>query len=152
MSKRPFVIFGLLAAICLLAIPIIALGKEGGDGAGTVQVAEEDRDAQELFATNCGSCHALDAGGTDGVVGPDLDETLVPSAVNSAEQFEGNSTRVMRAVICGLDGRMPRGILEPAEAAEVSKFVAAYAGQVGAGPVVEPSTAEDPAVPTDCDA
>ncbi|MDX6588451.1 MAG: hypothetical protein QOI31_2924 [Solirubrobacterales bacterium] len=152
MSKRPFVIFGFLAAICLLAIPIIALGKEGGDGAGTVQVAEEDREAQAVFATNCGSCHTLAAGGTDGVVGPDLDETLVPSAVNSAEQFDGNSTRVMRAVVCGLDGRMPRGILEPAEAAEVSKFVAAYAGQVGAGPVVDPSTAEDPAPPSDCDA
>jgi mono/diheme cytochrome c family protein len=152
MSKRPFVIFGLLAAICLLAIPIIALGKEGGDGAGTVQVAEEDREAQAVFATNCGSCHTLAAGGTDGVVGPDLDETLVPSAVNSAEQFDGNSTRVMRAVVCGLDGRMPRGILEPAEAAEVSKFVAAYAGQVGTGPVVEPTTAEDPEPPSDCDA
>ena len=47
---------------------------------------------------------------------------------------------------------MPRGILEPAEAAEVSKFVAAYAGQVGTGPVVEPTTAEDPVPPTDCDA
>jgi mono/diheme cytochrome c family protein len=152
MSKRPFVIFGVLAAICLLAIPLIALGKEGGDSAGTVQVASEDREAQQVFATNCGTCHTLAAGGTDGVVGPDLDETLVPSAVNSAEQFEGNSTRVMRAVICGLDGRMPRGILEPAEAAEVSKFVAAYAGQVGSGPVVEPSTAEDPAPPTDCEA
>ncbi len=151
MSKRPFVIFGLFAAICLLAIPIIALGKEGGDGAGTVQVASADQDAQKLFDTNCGACHTLAAAGTDGVVGPNLDELLVPTAVNSAEQVEGNSTRVMRAVICGLQGRMPRGILEPAEAAEVSKFVAAYAGQVGAGPVVDPSTVEDPAAPTDCD-
>ena len=151
MSKRPFVIFGLLAAICLLAIPIIALGKEGGDGAGTVEVAPEDREAQEVFATNCGACHTLAAGGTDGVVGPNLDELLIPSAVNSSEQFEGNSTRVMRAIVCGLEGRMPRGILEPAEAAEVSNFVAAYAGQVGAGPVVDPSTAEAPPTPTDCD-
>jgi mono/diheme cytochrome c family protein len=105
-----------------------------------------------MFDTNCGACHTLAAGGTDGVVGPNLDEILVPSAVNSAQQFEGNSTRVMRAVVCGLDGRMPRGILEEAEAAEVSKFVAAYAGQVGAGPVVDPSEAEDPKAPTDCDA
>lgn len=151
MSKRPFVIFGIFAAICLLAIPIIALGKEGGEGAGTVEVAARDRDAQELFATNCGTCHTLAAGGTDGVVGPNLDELLVPSAVNSAEQFDGNATRVMRAVTCGLAGRMPRGILEEAEAQEVSKFVAAYAGQVGAGPVADTSTAKNPPAPTDCD-
>ncbi len=152
MSKRPFVIFGIFAAICLLAIPIIALGKEGDEGAGSVQVAEQDRDGQELFATNCGACHTLAAGGTDGVVGPDLDEILVPTAVNSDQQFEGNTTRVMRAVICGVGGRMPRGILEPAEAQEVAKFVAAYAGQVGAGPVVDTASAQDVPVPTDCDA
>ena len=29
MSKRPFVLFGLFAAICIVAIPWIALGKEG---------------------------------------------------------------------------------------------------------------------------
>lgn len=151
MSKRPFVIFGLFAAICLLAIPIIALGKEGGEGAGTVQVASEDREAQDVFATNCGTCHTLAAAGTDGVVGPNLDEILVPTAVNSAEQADGNASRVMRAVICGLEGRMPRGILEPAESAEVSKFVAAYAGQVGTGPVVDTADIEDPPPPTDCD-
>ena len=65
MSKRPFVIFGLLAAICVLAIPIIALGKEGGDDAGTVQVAEEDRDAQALFApTAAAATHSPQAAPT----------------------------------------------------------------------------------------
>jgi mono/diheme cytochrome c family protein len=152
MSKRPFVIFGIFAAICLLAIPLIALGKEGDDSAGTVKVASRDREAQQIFATNCGTCHTLAAGGTDGVVGPNLDELLVPSAVNSAQSFEGNATRVMQAVTCGIGGRMPRGILEPAEAQEVAKFVAAYAGQVGAGPVVDTSTAKDPPIPAaqDC--
>jgi mono/diheme cytochrome c family protein len=147
MSKRPFVIFGIFAAICVLLIPIVALGKEGDEDAGTVEVASRDRDAQALFATNCGTCHTLAAGGTDGVVGPNLDELLVPSAVNSSASFDGNAARVMNAVTCGIGGRMPRGILEPAEAQEVAKFVAAYAGQVGAGPVVDTSTAKDPPVP-----
>jgi mono/diheme cytochrome c family protein len=144
------VIFGIFAAICVLAIPIIALGKEGDEDAGTVEVAAKDREAQQIFATNCGTCHTLAAGGTDGVVGPNLDETLVPGAVNSAQTFDGNATRVMKAVHCGLAGRMPRGILETAEAQEVSKFVAAYAGQIGAGPVVDTETAADPEVPA-CD-
>jgi mono/diheme cytochrome c family protein len=152
MNKTPFILFGIFAAICVLVIPIVALGKEGGEDAATVKVASQDRDAQELFATNCGTCHTLAAGGTDGVVGPNLDMLLVPSAVNSDQQFDGISTRVMRAVTCGLAGRMPRGILEPAEAQEVAKFVAAYASQIGAGPTVDTATAKNPPVPTDCDA
>jgi mono/diheme cytochrome c family protein len=113
-----------------------------------VQVAAQDRDAQELFATNCGTCHTLAAGGTDGVVGPNLDQLIVPSGVNSATSFDGYASQVMSAVTCGIGGRMPRGILEPAEAQEVSKFVAAYAGQIGAGPTVDTSTAKSPQVPT----
>ncbi len=150
MNKTPFIVFGIFAAICVLVIPIVALGKEGDENAGTVKVASRDREAQQLFATNCGTCHTLAAGGTDGVVGPNLDILLVPSAVNSDQQFDGISTRVMRAVSCGLNGRMPRGILEPAEAQEVAKFVAAYASQVGEGPTVDTSTAKSPPVPTDC--
>jgi mono/diheme cytochrome c family protein len=150
-NKTPFIVFGIFAAICVLVIPIVALGKEGDEDAGTVKVAARDRAAQELFKTNCGTCHTLAAGGTDGVVGPNLDMLLVPSAVNSDQQFDGISTRVMRAVTCGLAGRMPRGILEPAEAQEVSKFVAAYASQIGEGPTVDTATAKNPPVPTDCD-
>lgn len=143
-------IFGIVAVICILVIPFVALGKEGDEDAGTVKVAAQDRDGQSLFATNCGTCHTLAAGGTDGVVGPNLDELLVPSAINSAQSFDGNAARVMNAVTCGIQGRMPRGILEPAEAQEVAKFVAAYAGQVGEGPVVDTATAKSPDPPKTC--
>jgi hypothetical protein len=37
---------------------------------------------------------------------------------------------------------MPRGILEEGEARDVAQFVAAYAGQIGKGPVVD--TADTP--------
>ena len=40
-----------------------------------------------MFATNCGTCHTLAAAGTDGVVGPDLDELLVPSGTNTPSSF-----------------------------------------------------------------
>jgi mono/diheme cytochrome c family protein len=143
-SKRPFILFGLFAAICLLVIPFIALGKEGDENAGTVEVEAHDRDAQELFANNCGTCHRLAAAGTDGVVGPDLDDLLVPSGTNTAELYEGNASRVLQAVQCGLEGRMPSGILEEEEAREVAQFVAAYAGQIGKGPVVDTETTPPP--------
>jgi mono/diheme cytochrome c family protein len=142
MSKRPFIVFGLFAALCVLVIPIWALGREGDSSSGAVQVASADQEAKEMFQTNCGTCHTLAAAGTDGVVGPDLDQLLVPSGTNSAELYDGNSTRVLRAIQCGLEGRMPKGILEEEEAKEVAQFVAAYAGQIGKGPVVE--TAEAP--------
>lgn len=149
MSKRPFILFGLFAALCVLVIPFIALGKEGDEDAGTVQVASQDRESQDLFANNCGTCHTLAAAGTDGVVGPNLDNLLVPSGTNTAELYEGNASRVLRAVQCGISGRMPKAILEEEEAQDVAQFVAAYAGQIGKGPVVDTDDAPLPE-PTPC--
>ena len=144
MSKRPFVLFGIVAALCILVIPFIALGKEGDQGASVVQVAAQDEDAKALFADNCGACHTLAAAGTDGVVGPDLDDLLVTSGSNSAEQYDGIYTRVISAISCGLGGRMPKGILLGEEAKDVASFVGAYAGQIGKGPTLDTATAERP--------
>jgi mono/diheme cytochrome c family protein len=144
MSKRPFVIFGIFAAICVIVIPYFAFAKEGDEQAATVEVADTDSDAKELFASTCGYCHTLAAAGGDGVVGPNLDETLAPTGINSAEQFEGNYSRVLQAVNCGVSGRMPKSILIGQEAEDVSAFVAAYAGQIGKGPTVPLETADRP--------
>jgi mono/diheme cytochrome c family protein len=147
MSKAPFIVFGLFAALCVLVIPILALGKEGGEQAGIVEVADRDRDSKQLFATNCGPCHTLAAAGTDGIVGPDLDDLLVTSGVNSAETYEASYPRVLQAITCGVPpggGRMPPNILLGDDATEVAAFVAAYAGQIGSGPVVDTATASKP--------
>ncbi len=139
MSKRPFILFGLFAAICLLVIPFIALGKEGDEDAGTVQVASQDRRAQDIFATNCGTCtHSPRRHRRR--VGPDLDDLLVPSGTNTAELYDGNAARVLHAVQCGISGRMPNGILEEQEAQQVAQFVAAYAGQIGKARSSTPTT------------
>jgi mono/diheme cytochrome c family protein len=150
MSKRSVVLFGIFAAICIVAIPWIALGKEGDQDAATVKVASRDEEGKELFANNCGTCHTLAAAGSDGVVGPDLDERFAPSGTNSAQSYEGNAATVMLAVTCGIQGRMPQGILEEEEAKQVAQFVAAYAGQIGKGPVVDTSTAKPPEPPQTC--
>jgi mono/diheme cytochrome c family protein len=149
MTKRPFVLFGLLAAICLIALPIIALGKEGDEEAATVQVAAQDKEGKDLFQNNCGACHTLAAAGADGVVGPNLDELLPSQGINSEEQYDGIYGRVLHAVSCGISGRMPKGILLGEEAKTVATFVASYAGQIGAGPTIDTSTAKQPE-PTDC--
>ena len=136
MSKRPFVVFGIFAADLRRRDPLDRPRQEGRSGRrdGQGRLARTSR-PQGLFATNCGPCHTLAAAGTDGVVGPNLDQLLVPSGTNSAESYQANAGRVMHAVICGVEGRMPKGILEEEEAKQVATFVAAYAGQIGKGPV-----------------
>lgn len=141
MSKSRFIWFGIFAAICLVALPFIALGKEGDESAATVEVAQRDQESKLTFVNNCGPCHTLAAAGTDGVVGPDLDQLLVPSGTNSPEQYEGIYARVLQAVTCGLGGRMPAEIVRGEDAEDVASFVAAYAGQIDRGPTVDTATA-----------
>lgn len=148
MSKRPFLIFGAFVAV-VAVIGYMAFAKEGSDEAVAVPVEPADRAAMEIFATNCGACHTLAAAGTDGVVGPNLDQILPtqvappagsPEEVAKANEqaYEGVYGRVLNAVTCGLEGRMPAGILQGSDAQQVSGFVAAYAGQLAEdqGPLV----------------
>ena len=121
MSKRPFIVFGLFAALCLLVMPFFALGKEGDEdaGAGRGRRRRTSR-RKELFADNCGSCHTLAAAGTDGNFGPDLDELLVPTGPTPRALRGQRYSRVISAVTCGIGGRMPKGILLGEEAQEVA--------------------------------
>ena len=157
MSKRPFLIFGALLVL-VGAIAWLAFSKEGSDEAVAVPVDSDDKQAEEMFATNCGACHTLAAAGTDGVVGPNLDEILPtqvappsgsPEEIADAntQAYEGVYGRVLTAVVCGLGGRMPAGILQDSDAQEVAGFVASYAGQLGEdqGPLVPADERETPA-------
>src|SRR5215210_7176019 len=105
MSKRPFVLFGLLALVCVVLLPILAMGKETSAETGAVQVASRDKESRDLFQNNCGACHTLDAAGTDGVVGPDLDELLLTSGINDETQFDRIYQQVIAIVLCGREGR-----------------------------------------------
>ncbi|MGI9020908.1 MAG: c-type cytochrome [Solirubrobacterales bacterium] len=156
MSKRPLLIFGAFLAL-VGAIAWLAFSKEGSEEAVAVPVDPEDKRAKEIFSDNCGACHTLAAAGTDGVVGPNLDEILptqVAPPEGSGEEvaeaneqaYDGVYGRVLSAVVCGLGGRMPAGILQDDDAEDVAGFAAAYAGQLGddQGPLVP---AEDRSTP-----
>ena len=122
MSKSTIAVFVVFALIFAVAIPYVALSKEGEADSSDVRVAESDEASKELFATNCGSCHTLARAGTDGVVGPNLDYLLGMGTP------EGNEERVLSAIENGINGRMPAGILSGAQAEEVANFVAREAG------------------------
>jgi len=138
MSKRTFILFGLLILVLAVAIPWLAFRSKGDAETGDQKVAAHLKSGQSLFQTNCGTCHALYAAGTDGNYGPNLDELLAPSGPptgpSAADTIKATEGRVLNAVENGVDsstesGRMPGGILNEEQAKEVSAFVAATAGE-----------------------
>ena len=127
MSKRPFVIFGIFAVICLVALPVLGARQGGVERrlAGGLRRRPRDQQGLELFQINCGACHTLAAAGTDGVIGPDLDCQFGGDA---EEPRHGEGTRRPRATPTIVEwqsaGRMPKGILQGAQAKAVAQFVA----------------------------
>jgi mono/diheme cytochrome c family protein len=137
MSKKTFVIFGLVVVALAVAIPWIAFQSDG-DSANAEPVPADLKQGQSLFETNCGTCHTLYAAGTDGNFGPDLDELLAPAGppegANAKQTVEATEGRVLNAIENGVDGgttpgRMPAGIIDGEQAKEVAAFVAATAGE-----------------------
>jgi mono/diheme cytochrome c family protein len=134
MSKRTFIVFGLLILVLAVAIPWLAFRSKGDAGTGDQKVAAHLRSGQALFQTNCGTCHTLYAAGTDGNYGPNLDELLSPAGPPAASSIKATEGRVLNAVEKGVDssttpGRMPGGILNEEQSKEVAAFVAATAGE-----------------------
>jgi mono/diheme cytochrome c family protein len=138
MSKKTFVIFGLVVIFLAVLIPWLAFRSDGDAARGAQQVPSDLKEGQSLFQTNCGTCHTLYAAGTDGNFAPNLDELLAPSGPPSGEgseaTIEATKERVLNAVDNGVDstttpGRMPPGILNGEQAEEVAEFVAHTAGE-----------------------
>jgi mono/diheme cytochrome c family protein len=134
MSKRTFIVFGLLVVVLAVAIPWLVFNSKGDAAKGDQKVAANLKSGQSLFQTNCGTCHTLYAAGTDGNYGPNLDELLAPNGPAPAKEIESVEGRVLNAVENGLDtstatGRMPAGILNKEQSKEVAEFVAHTAGE-----------------------
>jgi mono/diheme cytochrome c family protein len=121
-SKRAYIGFAVFAALCAVLIPAWAIDKEGSDSASPESVPASQEQGKELFAINCGSCHTLAKAGTDGVVGPNLDQLL------GSASPDANKARVLNAINNGINGRMPKGIVAGQEAEMVADFVANNAG------------------------
>jgi mono/diheme cytochrome c family protein len=121
--KRPIVMFCVLAAVCLIVLPFWALQTKGGaDASPESTVPTSDQQGLELFQINCGACHTLEAAGTDGKIGPDLDQ-LLASGTKSPSTVKGNYTLVKNTIEQGLGGRMPKGLVKGEQAEQVARFV-----------------------------
>ena len=135
MSKKTFIVFGIVVLVLAAVIPWLVFRADGDAARGREQVSSNLKQGQSLFETNCGTCHTLYSAGTDGNFGPDLDELLAATGPatdqKTIEQTEG---RVLNAIDEGVDssstpGRMPAGILSSEQAEEVAAFVATTAGR-----------------------
>lgn len=131
MNRRVFISFGLVAILLVIVIPLWAFNRDGSQSSSPEKVAASDEAARQLFQTNCGTCHTLARGGTDGIVGPNLDKRLASAGpATDAAAVEATQQRVMTAIQQGVgNGAMPAGILEGSNAQDVSNFVARVAGQ-----------------------
>jgi len=138
MSRKTFISFGLVVVVLAVLIPWLAFRSDGDAARGAQKVPADLKSGQSLFQTNCGTCHALYAAGTDGNYAPDLDELLAPTGPpegkGAATTIEATEGRVLNAVEKGVDssttpGRMPGGILNKEQAKEVAEFVAHTAGE-----------------------
>jgi mono/diheme cytochrome c family protein len=135
MSKKTFIVFGLLVLFLAVLIPWLAFRSDGDAAKGAQEVPSSLKSGQSLFQTNCGTCHTLYAAGTDGNYAPNLDVLLAPAGpATKASEIKGIEGRVLNAVENGVDssttpGRMPGGILNEQQAKEVSEFVARTAGE-----------------------
>lgn len=92
-------------------------GDDGGDGGsgGGSGGAKPASGPGETFATTCGGCHTLKAAGTNGQVGPNLDQ-LKPDAETVKDAIKRGPSV------------MPENLLKGAEADEVAQYVAENAG------------------------
>ena len=119
MSKGRFIALAAFAVLMAILVPLWAISKDGPSDS-PAKVAESDEKAKELFATNCGTCHTLKRAGTDGVVGPNLDESDIARSGGEA---------VLGFILNGAAGKMPAGILQGQNAEVVADFVGRVSGQ-----------------------
>ena len=135
MSKKPFVVFGLVLVLLAVLIPLWAFMSAGDPARGRMEVPENLKAGQTGFEDNCGNCHKLYAAGTDGDYGPDLDQKLAPAGTpTDPAAIKGTKDSVLNTLEGGADdptvpGRMPAGIVAGPVAEEIAEFVAATAGR-----------------------
>lgn len=115
-------------ALCVvgigLAIPGVLIVDNGlktsHDASGGVVLTAAQERGRVLFAQNCATCHTLQASGSVGQTGPNLDVMHPPQAL------------ILNAIQIGRargNGNMPAGLVTGGMADEVASYVAAVGGQ-----------------------
>jgi cbb3-type cytochrome c oxidase subunit III len=115
------------AAVLLCATALLSAGC----GTGGIVKGGDASTGKQLFVAKCGGCHALADAGTNGAVGPNLDDAF---AYDRQQGYEDSTIeQVVRDQIEIAGGRMPKNIYTGQNADDVAAYVASVAGVPGKG-------------------
>jgi mono/diheme cytochrome c family protein len=143
-ARRAGVLGAGLAAAALLAAGC------GTGGVASAGGARPDTNAgEQLFKQSCGSCHTLQAAGTAGTIGPNLDdafatprqegysdssiENVVLDQIRLGSGSLATYTTVKHGKGLTPQTQMPANLLKGQDAIDVAAYVASVAGQNGPG-------------------
>jgi mono/diheme cytochrome c family protein len=122
MRARVWILAVVLVAIFMVAVAACGGDDDDSDSASPTTTAattttEGGADGAAVFTSSCGSCHTLEAAGTSGTTGPNLDD-VQPDAETVEEQVRNGG------------GGMPafEGQLSDQEIEAVATYVAESAG------------------------
>ena len=111
----------------VLALSVFASGC--GASSGVAPASDVDlANGKTVFIAKCGACHTLAEAGTQGQIGPNLDDAYVGPRLSGFEQ--SSMEALVRQQIEEPDpfGQMPKDIVTGSDAADVSAYVASVAG------------------------
>ena len=111
----------LAVAVVLVALPLAVLAATGPAGGTSSEAGVPARGAAVFQARQCWSCHALDAAGSTGKSGPDLDRWLAPHAAQLRVPVEELAAR--RIAYGGTGMTAYTRDLAPQELADLVAFV-----------------------------
>ena len=143
--KRPYRVVALGAG--LVAAALLVAGCGYGGVASSAGQRPDTHSGQQLFTTNCGSCHTLSAAGTSGTIGPNLDNAFAASVKEGYDQSTienvvldqirlgsgpiATYTTVKNGKGLTPQTQMPANIVKGQDAIDVAAYVASVAGQGG---------------------
>jgi mono/diheme cytochrome c family protein len=110
-----------MAVVAALALAACGFGEEG------ISVSKDDPsyNGAVLFATHCSGCHTLSAAGTQGTGNRSV-RTQGPNLNQRTETYDDALFAIQNGGFSG--AIMPQNIVVGADAEEVARFVAKYAG------------------------
>ena len=151
--NRPYRVGALGAGLVVAGLLVAGCGTGGVASAGQ---RADTQSGQQLFTQSCGSCHTLQAAGTSGTIGPDLDNAFAASVAQgypqssienvvldqirlgsgqiatytTSKDFTKHCLQPATKAKC-YSTPMPADIVKGQDAIDVAAYVASVAGQGG---------------------
>ena len=127
----------LVGTLVLIALLAAACGGEdqlsSGEEIPNIQARADLAHGKELFVQGCGSCHVMEDAGTNGTIGPNMDDAFAQARADGFEDSTFFTVTLRQIDIPRAGSVMPAEIYTGADANDVAGYVAACAGLRNAG-------------------